>query len=139
MINFKLDHIAYAVQSTDESIEIFKAIYPDVTTYKIFEKSQNVYITYLSNKNADHKIELIEGARSPNPVENMVKSREAVPYHTCYRVEDFDKAALYFKKKRFFMVSKPFETVLEKRTWACHFFHPNGGIIEIMGPKRKKK
>jgi len=135
-INMKLDHISYAVRSTDESIELFSAIYPIVATYKYLEKNQNVFITYLSNKKDNHKIELVEPAGHPSPVDNMLKSQDTVLYHVCYRVEDFNKAIRYFKNRGFFMITTPFETSIEKGIWACHFFNPKSGIIEITGENK---
>ena len=132
-IHLKLHHIAYAVKSTDEAIEQFKVIYPEVHLYKCLEKSQNVYITYLSNKDENYKIELVEGVGSPNPVENMLKTRDFALYHLCYLVNDFKKAIEYFKKKKFLMITSPFECATEKGMWACHFFNSKLGIIEITG------
>ena len=90
-INMKLDHIAYAVKSTDEAIKAFSAIYPIVSIYKCVESSQNVYITYLSNDFEDYNIELIEGINSPNPIENLLSSKDVVLYHLCYKVNDFNE------------------------------------------------
>jgi hypothetical protein len=135
-INMKLDHIAYAVKSTDETIKAFSAIYPIVTVYKCLEKNQNVFITYLSNKSEAYKIELVEPAGQPNPVENILRANDAVLYHLCYRVGDFKKAVSYFKERHFFMVTAPFETAVEKNYWACHFFNPKFGIIEIVGENK---
>ncbi|MCK4553674.1 VOC family protein [Candidatus Parcubacteria bacterium] len=135
-INMRLDHIAYAVKSTDETIKVFSAIYPIVTVYKCLEKNQNVFITYLSNKSETHKIELVEPAGNPNPVENILKSKDAVLYHLCYRVENFKKAIRYIKECHFFMVTAPFKTSVEKNMWACHFFNPKCGIIEIIGENK---
>ena len=137
-IHMKLDHIAYAVKSTDETIKEFRSIYPNVPVYKCFEKSQNVYITYLSNEFEDYNIELIEGVSSPNPVENILKSRDVALYHLCYKVDDFNKAISYFKAKNFFMITSPFETAIEKGVWACHFFNPKVGIIEITGENKNE-
>ena len=132
-INIELDHVAYAVKSTDKAIEAFSTMYSIVPIYKCLEKNQNVFITYLSNENESYKIELVEPAASPNPIENMLKSKDVVLYHLCYRVKDFKKAISYFKKKGFFMITAPFKISTEKSVWACHFFNPQCGIIEIMG------
>ena len=130
-----LEHIAYAVKSTDEAIEQFKTLYPIVSVYKCLEKSQNVYITYLSNEDENYKIELVEGASSPNPVENILKSKNSALYHLCYSVDDLDQAIKYLKENNFFMITTPFETSIEKGVWACHFFNKILGIIEITGSK----
>lgn len=133
----KLDHISYAVKSTDESIKSFKAIYPKVIVYKCLEKNQNVFITYLDRENETVKIELVEPASKPNPVENFLKSKDAVLYHLCYRVKNFKRAVQHLRKKGFLMINKPFETSYEKGVFACHFFNPRCGIIEIIGKKNE--
>ena len=88
-IDMRLDHISYAVKSTDEAIKVFNTFYSKVEIYKYLEKDQNVFITYLSNNNLNHRIELVEPAGKPNPVENMLKTMPSALYHVCYRVESF--------------------------------------------------
>lgn len=135
MLGMKLDHISYAVRSTDEAIKAFKSIYDKIDVHKYLEKGQNVYITYLSNDNSSHRIELVEPASQPNPVENMLKTNQSVLYHVCYRVENFSEAVDQLKKNGFYMVTEPFETSFEESVWASHFFHQQWGLIEIIGNK----
>ena len=40
--NTKLDHIAYAVRSTDSAMKMFGIMYPKTTLYKAVEKNQNI-------------------------------------------------------------------------------------------------
>jgi methylmalonyl-CoA/ethylmalonyl-CoA epimerase len=135
MKGMKLDHISYAVRSTDEAIKTFNLFYSKIDTFRHFEKNQNVFITYLSDDSANHRIELVEPAGSPNPVQNMLKSMPSVLYHVCYRVEDFSESVKSLKESGFYMVSEPSETSIEKGIWASHFFNSHCGIIEIMGRK----
>jgi len=135
MNDMKLDHISYAVRSTEEAIKAFSIIYNKIDVNKYLEKGQNVYITYLSNESSDHRIELVEPASKPNPVENMLKTSPSVLYHVCYRAENFSKTVEILKEKGFYMVTEPFETSFEKNVWASHFFHQQWGLIEIIGRK----
>ena len=132
-LGMKLDHISYAVRSTDEAIKSFSLFYPKIDTFKHLEENQNVFITYLSNNSLNHRIELVEPAGSPNPVESMLKTMPSVLYHVCYRVEDFFKVVERLKENDFFMVTEPFETGIEKGFLASHFFNSYCGIIEIIG------
>ena len=134
-IDMKLDHISYAVRSTDEAIKVFNTFYAKVEIYKYLEKDQNVFITYLSDNNIGHRIELVEPAGKPNPVENMLKTTPSVLYHVCYRVEDLLESVERLKGNGFYMVTEPFETSFEKGVWASHFFNPHCGLIEILGKK----
>jgi methylmalonyl-CoA/ethylmalonyl-CoA epimerase len=135
MMNLKLDHVSYAVRSSDESIKALSLFYSKVDIYKYLEKKQNVYITYLSNDNLDHRIELVEPAGTPNPVENMLKTMPSVLYHVCYRVDNLLESVERLKKINFFMVTAPFETSIEKGIWASHLFNQHWGLIELMGKK----
>jgi methylmalonyl-CoA/ethylmalonyl-CoA epimerase len=135
MDGMKLDHISYAVRSTDEAIKVFGIVYNKIEVHKYLEKGQNVYITYLSDGTSDHRIELVEPAGKPNPVENMLKTSPSVLYHVCYRVENFSKAVEQLKEKGFYMVTAPFETTFEKDVWASHFFSQQWGLIEVIGKK----
>jgi methylmalonyl-CoA/ethylmalonyl-CoA epimerase len=134
-IDMKLDHISYAVRSTDEAVKVFNTFYSKVEIYKYLEKDQNVFITYLSNDNVTHRIELVEPAGKPNPVENMLKTTPSVLYHICYRVEDILESVKNLKEKGFYMVTEPFEISFEKGVWASHFFNQNWGLIELIGRK----
>jgi hypothetical protein len=129
-LGMKLDHISYAVRSTDEAIKSFRLFYPKIDTFKHLGENQNVFLTYLSNNSVNHRIELVEPAGSPNPVENMLKVVPSVLYHVCYRVGDFFKAVERLKENDFFMVTEPFETRIEKGFLASHFFNPHCGIME---------
>ncbi len=64
-LGMKLDHISYAVRSTDEAIKSFRLFYPKIDTFKHLEENQNVFLTYLSNNSVNHRIELVEPAGSP--------------------------------------------------------------------------
>ncbi len=135
MIKLKLDHISYAVRSTEEAIKAFEVFYNKVDVHKYLETGQNVYITYLSNENDDHRIELVEPAGKPNPVENMLKTSQSVLYHVCYRVENFSEAVDQLKNSGFYMVTEPFKTSFENDVWASHLFHQQWGLIEVIGKK----
>ena len=135
MIGMKLDHISYAVRSSDEAIKSFSLFYPKINTYKHFEENQNVFVTYLSSDTVNHRIELVEPRGSPNPVENMLKEMQSVLYHVCYRVGDFSEAVERLKENGFYMVTEPFEASIEKGFWASHFFNQHWGLIEIIGRK----
>ncbi len=131
----KLDHISYAVRSTEEAIKAFSIYYNKVDVNKYLEKGQNVYITYLSNESSDHRIELVEPAGNPNPVESMLKTSPSVLYHVCYRVKNFSETVDQLKKNGFYMVTAPFETTFETDVWASHLFSQQWGLIEIIGRK----
>jgi methylmalonyl-CoA/ethylmalonyl-CoA epimerase len=89
----------------------------------------------MSNGSVGHRIELVEPAGKPNPVENMLKTMPSVLYHVCYRVENFSECVGYLKRNGFYMVTQPFETSFEKGFWASHFFNKQWGLIEILGRK----
>ena len=134
-VEITLDHISYAVTSTDKSIDSFSMIYPVIDIYKCHDKNQNIFITFLSNRNDNHRIELIEPAKKPSPVDSMLKQQESVLYHLCYRVGDFEQAKRYFLKKGFIVVTPAFAPADESDALASHFYNENVGLIEIICKK----
>ena len=133
MLDMRLDHVSYAVRSTDEAIKAFSLFYDKVTVYKNLEEGQNVFLTYLAKDGVNHRIELVEPAGTPNPVENMLKTAPTVLYHVCYRVENLPEWVERLKGAGFYMVTEPFETSFDKGVWASHFFHQHWGLIEVIG------
>jgi methylmalonyl-CoA/ethylmalonyl-CoA epimerase len=136
-MEWKLHHISYAVRSTEDAIKAFASLYPVVKTRRVLEPSQRVYVSYLAQSEAGPYIELVEPAESESPVHNLLAAHPSAMYHLCYAVDDFDKAVEEMKTSGFFMVSKPFESQVDAGQWASHFFHPQAGIIEIMGPRHE--
>lgn len=130
-----LDHISYAVKSTDRSIDAFKLIYPSVDVYKCHDESQNILITFLSNSTDKHRIELIEPTNNLSPVENMLADNESVLSHLCFRVKNFNDAEKYFLSSNFLTVTPAFNPADEPNVFASHLYHENIGLIEIIGEK----
>lgn len=132
-IGLRLHHIGYAVRSTDDAIRAFEPIFQNVDVYRMEEPTQNVFFTFLSNDFEPYRIELVEPASLPNPVDNFLKNRECALYHVCFRVDSFQQGVQFFKNNGYFQVSKPFESAEEKDHWVCHFLNANGNLFEIIG------
>jgi len=111
-------------------------LFPKIKKYRAYEEAQNVFITYLMDRTGGHRIELVEGGEGRNPVQNLVATTDATIYHICYRVDDFERGMDEFKKNGFHRITKPFKSALERSLWACHYYHPKIGVVEIVG-KRK--
>jgi hypothetical protein len=131
----RLDHVSYATRNTDASAAAFRGLYPRIDVYRALEPSQNVFYTYLGSEVFDHRIELVEPAAPASPVARLIEDRETALYHLSYRTTDFWPAVTYFKSRKFFMVSALFRPELEKDLCVCHFFHPQAGLLEVMGPE----
>jgi Glyoxalase/Bleomycin resistance protein/Dioxygenase superfamily len=130
----KLDHISYATRDTDASIRAFRPLYDQVEVYRALEPSQRVYYSYLTSKQHGHRVELVEPASAQSPVERVLQGQALALYHVSYRVDAFQPAVKYFKENRFFMVTSPFRPELDPSTKVCHFYHPDAGLFEVMGP-----
>ena len=130
--SIKLDHIGYAVRSTDEAIDAFRFNYPDVLAYKKHVESQNVYITFLSNEKVDYKIELVQGVDDPNPISKVLNSEEVALYHLGYLTNNFEESLQYYKQNGFYLATKPFICSVDKQYQACHLYNEYTGIIELM-------
>lgn len=127
-----LDHISYAVRSTDKSIDAFRPIYPIVDVYKCEDKRQNIFITFLSDRSEKHRIELIEPINDLSPVENILGSEDSMLYHLCYRVENFTMAEKHFLSQGFLTVTVPFHPADEPSATASHMYNESIGLIEII-------
>ena len=132
---WQLDHVAFAVRSTDDAMALFRMIYPRILLYKGELPHQKVMITYLakSESKADTKIELVEGIGENNPVANLIRDEDCVQYHIGFSVPDFDDSLSVLKQKGFHMASKPFVPNFNPKLKACHLYHEQAGIIEILG------
>jgi len=127
-----LHHIAYAVRDTDAAKLAFKASHPKVEKYKFFEESQDVYITYLVGDSGP-KIELVEPASEKCSVHKVLKNKNTEIYHLCYEDESFEKIFHHFLDRDYLVLTKPFKTKLYENTYCSHLYHPDSGIIEVMG------
>lgn len=127
-----LDHIAYAVRSTDDAIDAFGVIYPNILLYKGVEDNQKVMITYLSGLDTNPKIELVEGIGTTNPVANILGEEKSVIYHTGYKVIDMKESILYLIAHGFYMATKPFVSTINHAIQACHLYHEKLGLVEVI-------
>lgn len=134
LVEWKLHHIAYAVRNTDETIKKFHFAYIETEYYKVYEKSQNIYFTYISNADKSLRIELVEAGEGNSPVDKMLTEEETVLYHVCYEVNDFNEGCDMLRKQGFISASKPFVPEYNHNIKICHMYSIETGLVEILGP-----
>lgn len=133
-VKWKLHHIAYAVRSTDESMKKFQFSCGESEYYKIYEKSQNIYFTYITNADKSLRIELVEAGEGDSPVDKLLIEEDAVLYHVCYEVNDFKAGCDILRKKGFVCASKMFVPEFNQNISICHMYSFETGLVEILGP-----
>lgn len=139
LIEWRLHHIAYAVKNTDESIKKFCFAYGETEYYKLYEKSQNIYFTYITNADKSLRIELVEAGEGTSPIDKMLEETDTVLYHVCYEVNDFYEGCDQLRKKGFISASKPFVPDFDQNIIICHMYSVETGIVEVLGPNKVQR
>ena len=129
-----LDHIAYAVRDTNESIANFRALYPVVVQFRCYVKSQDSYITFLHTPDGlGPKIEIVEPASPGSRVWGLVRENPCTIYHICYRVTDFYESFKRLRRLGWIALNRPFAVPDTSSELASHLYHRSVGMIEIIG------
>lgn len=126
----KFHHIGVAVKNISATAAIYVgAGYQQSET--CFDPEQNVNICWLT-KEGMPVVELLEPVDETSPVNNTLKKNGVTPYHTCYIVDDIDRAVAELKKMKYVVVSKPLEAVAIHRCKVCFLYNKNVGLIELV-------
>lgn len=126
----KFHHIGMAVKS----IEASAAIYLNGGYEKsgvTFDPVQNVNICWLS-KAGMPLVELLEPVDEMSPVNKTLLKNGVCPYHTCYIVDDIEKAVSDLRKIKYVMVCKPVEAPAINNCKIVFLFNKNIGLIELV-------
>ena len=133
-INMKtgVDHVAYATRNTDSTIGFLAALGFEVKIHRVVFERQNVYISKVSNQKGD-VIEIVEPISYPSAFDDILGERDAVVYHTCFMVDDFEESVSEVKKAGAIAITRPFESILYEGYRVTHMYHPSFGMFEIFG------
>jgi catechol 2,3-dioxygenase-like lactoylglutathione lyase family enzyme len=128
------DHLAYLVRDTAQSVEAFRTIFPDVRLLRQRHESQGAYISYLSTDDGRMTIELVEPFDENKLLADRLRreNQRCLPYHICFRVDDFEAEYLRMREQGWLTLTRPFAG-LGSATQAAHLYHPAAGIVEIVG------
>ena len=135
MTKKKIDHIAIAVKSLDDSGKIFKNLLNTEPSKTETIKSEKVKVQFFETKNS--KIELLEGIGEKSPVTKFIKKRGEGIHHIAFEVEDIYKEIERLKQLGFKTISESISTGANNKL--ISFLHPkdtNGVLIEICQKKK---
>ena len=128
--NFRFHHIGVAVKSIDKTATIYEQ--GGYCRSKItLDPIQNVNICWLL-KDGMPMVELLEPIDDSSPVCKTLEKNGVTPYHTCYIVDNIDKAIIELRKQRYVQVSQPVEAVAISGSMVCFMFNKNVGLIELV-------
>ena len=126
----KFHHMGVAVKEIEKTAAVYVqgGYKQSVTT---FDPIQQVKICWLT-KEGMPTVELVEPVDDSSPVCKTLAKNGVSPYHTCYRVEDIEKAIDELRKMKYVVVVKPVEAPAITNAKVCFLFNKNVGLIELV-------
>lgn len=128
--SFKFHHIGVAVKDIEKTAAIYVmgGYKKSATT---FDPVQNVNICWLV-KEGMPTVELLAPVDETSPVCKTLEKNGVMPYHTCYIVEDIEKAMSDLRKMKYVAVSKPEVAPAISNCKVAFLFNKNVGLIELV-------
>lgn len=122
----KFHHIGIATNSIEDTIEKIKKYFDVVkVSPTIYDSNQDAYLCMITIADGI-KIELING----EVVKNILKKRQYL-YHTCYTVNNIEKAISNLEADGAFLVKEPKEAILFNNMRVA-FLMWDLGLIELL-------
>ncbi len=124
-----VDHMGYAVKRTDRAVRSFEAL-----GYRfepaVRDKSRKIDITF--GEFDGYKIELVCPYESGSPVDGVLGNAGNMPYHICYRSDDFDKDIDYICKNGYKVIIHPAEAAAFDGRKVCFLYSLGCRLIEVV-------
>lgn len=128
--SFKFHHVGVAVKDIEKTAAIYvQGGYKKSAT--TFDSVQNVNICWLV-KEGMPTVELLAPVDETSPVCKTLEKNGVTPYHTCYIVEDIEKAMSDLRKMKYVAVSKPEVAPAISNCKVAFLFNKNVGLIELV-------
>lgn len=128
--SFKFHHIGVAVKDINKTAAIYKDGGYHASEI-IFDPIQHVDICWLT-KDGMPTVELLAPIDESSPQCKILEKNGVTPYHTCYVVEDIDRAVEDLRKQKYVLVSKPVEAVAIHNCRVAFLHHRHIGLIELV-------
>ncbi len=126
-----LDHIAIAVESLEDSVELYTHLGLHFSKEREVVESQKVKTAFCHIDNNSH-IELLEATSAESNIAKFIAKKGPGIHHLCFRVKDVLQKQNDLEAKGFkFISQKPFEGA---NNCLVNFIHPksmNGVLVEI--------
>jgi methylmalonyl-CoA/ethylmalonyl-CoA epimerase len=126
---YRLDHVGIAVESIEESLDVYRAL-GLVESGRETVESQGVVTAFLPL--GETQLELLEPTDADSPVAKFLAKRGPGVHHLCFAVADLERALADLKRRGFRLVNEsPAPGAGGKRV---AFLHPSAGhgvLIEL--------
>jgi amino acid adenylation domain-containing protein/FkbH-like protein len=134
-LQFDFDHVGVAVKSIGQAKPFFDKLGFTWST-TVHDELQHARLTMASHQSY-FNVELVEGAGKQSPITNILNSREALPYHICFRVQDHQSALKFLQENNFNyeMISEPRPAVLFNNLPVLFIYQKELGLIELIEDK----
>jgi methylmalonyl-CoA/ethylmalonyl-CoA epimerase len=130
MLDFKIDHLGYAVSDIDRSLKVFLDLGYKKVSDLVIDEIRNVKIVFV--KKSDLKIELISPLNEKSPINSYLKKNGNTPYHICYHVQDIFETIEKLKAMNFKLIERPNAAIALKNKKVAFLFNIDYGILELV-------
>ena len=125
-------HIGVASKSIKKSLIVYESMGYSLLNNKIvIDNIQKVKLCIL-HKESHPLIELVEPNHDKSPVSRILKTNGAIPYHTCYEVDDILTTINKFKSNGFRLITPPVQAILFDNRLVCFLYNNDIGTIELL-------
>ncbi|MHA2363827.1 MAG: VOC family protein [Candidatus Hodarchaeales archaeon] len=131
----KIHHIGIAVSSIEDALEFHINTLGMVQISKIIhdpiQKVNLVLLGFNDNKNEGTRIELVEPAESPSPIDGTLKRKNHL-YHYCIEVESLEEALIQARSNKSIIVRRPVPAKLFNNRKIAWILTPSQYLIEFL-------
>ena len=128
-MDFTIEHIGYITKSIEKTAETFTLL-GYVAEDIVNEDTQKTKICFM-RKEGEVSIELVETYLENTTMLKMLH-KGATPYHTCYKVADFQNTYVRLGELDFTPLFPPVAAPAFNNRLICYFWKKDIGLIEIV-------
>lgn len=128
---FTFDHIGVAVRDIEKAAREYAKLGYQCFN-KIYDPIQNVFLM-ICEKNEMDRIELVAPFDKNSPVNHILEVNGDLPYHTCYKVANIERALEFLKRaSEFEIIGKPEKAILFDNKLVQFIQVKEVGLIELL-------
>ena len=128
-----IHHIGYLVKNIEKAVKSFKVLGYTSNSSQIYDPYRDIDICLLTG-NAT-MIELVSPSSEKSIVYNLLKKYQNVPYHLCYRSDDFINDLKMLERKKYMRFEDPMPAPALGGRLACYLMNTHIGLIELVDMK----
>ena len=128
-MDYAVEHIGYVTKNIEKTVESFK-VFGYHAGPIVNDDTQKTRICFL-RKAGEVNIELVEPYPDNATMQKMLK-KGATPYHTCYTVEDIQRAYDQLKDLGFTPLFSPVAAPAFENRLICYFWKNDIGLVEVV-------